>query len=61
MRKVSSEFNTSIKEIDADEIIQTEDFELNFHPDDRGFAFMTCKVYKDEVLPRLEKLFEPSS
>lgn len=61
MAKVATDFNSPVEERDANQIIFNADFELRFHPDDRGFAFMTCKIYTDDevFISKLEGYFSP--
>ena len=61
MTMISTDFKTPVEERDANQIIFNADFELRFHPDDRGFAFMTCKIYTDNdaFISKLEGYFSP--
>jgi hypothetical protein len=40
---------------DAREVITTERIEIHFHPDDRGFSYITCKLYDETLEPTLIK------
>ncbi len=49
MEELASKLGTKIESRDADLVITNERVVINFHPDDRGFAFITCKVYDKSV------------
>ncbi|MFW9917304.1 MAG: hypothetical protein ACFFGZ_16990 [Candidatus Thorarchaeota archaeon] len=59
MKKIASEFNAAIEVRDAAQLISTNGFELTFHPDDRGFAHITCKIRDRSMAPALKALFAP--
>jgi hypothetical protein len=40
-------------------LISTNGFELTFHPDDRGFAYITCKIHDRTMAPALKAIFAP--
>ena len=52
MEELASKLDTKIESRDANLVITNERITVNFHPDDRGFAFITCKVY-DESLEQI--------
>ncbi|MFX1504883.1 MAG: hypothetical protein ACFFDC_02105 [Promethearchaeota archaeon] len=55
MKEIAEELNTEIEIRDAREIITTDVVEIHFHPDDRGFSFITCKLHDDSLKPMLER------
>jgi hypothetical protein len=57
MKKISNQFTTPIETRDSDLLIENSDFRLRFHPDDRGFGFITCKVYNEELIDSLNGIF----
>ncbi|MHA2298988.1 MAG: hypothetical protein ACXAEU_12725 [Candidatus Hodarchaeales archaeon] len=60
MKKIAAEYEARIEDIDENlQINIPEKFELNFHPDDRGFAYMTCKIHDETLLSTLEDYFTP--
>jgi hypothetical protein len=56
MKEVAIELNTKIEVRDAKEVITTNDFEIHFHPDDRGFSFISCKILNESREPVLKKI-----
>ena len=58
MNQISNEFKTEIEERDDNLVIVNESIEINFHPDDRGFAFISCKIHNNSVEPILNKFIE---
>ncbi|MHA2225104.1 MAG: hypothetical protein ACXAC8_07860 [Candidatus Hodarchaeales archaeon] len=56
MQEVAKEFVTEIEVRDEREIITTDTFEIHFFPDDRGFSFITCKIFDSVVEETLEKI-----
>lgn len=61
MKKIAKTFNTAIEDCDEDQRIVTAGFELTNHPDDRGFAFITCKIHDESMILELESFFAPYS
>lgn len=57
MKELATWANVALEVRDADQLITTDDFQLRMHPDSRGFAFMTCKVFNEEKIPTLEEKF----
>ncbi|MFX1284353.1 MAG: hypothetical protein ACFFB5_11890 [Promethearchaeota archaeon] len=55
MKEIAKELNTELEIRDARQVIITDRIEIHFHPDDRGFSFITCKLYDESVKPILEK------
>lgn len=58
MRKMAKELETEIEVRDAKLIISNKKIEIRFHPDDRGFAFITCKIHNESVEPTLNHYIE---
>lgn len=58
IEKIAKDKNCEISNMDADLRVQSDDFSVNFHPDDRGFAFISCKIFNDEFLEYFTKLKE---
>lgn len=52
MEELASKLDTKIETRDANLVITNERITVHFDPDDRGFAFITCKVY-DESLEQI--------
>jgi hypothetical protein len=55
MKEIAEELNAEIEIRDAREVITTDVVEIHFHPDDRGFSFITCKLHEESLKPILEK------
>ena len=55
MREIAEELKTEKEIRDAREIITTDSIEVHFHPDDRGFSFITCKLHDESLKTMLEK------
>ncbi len=49
MEELASILDTKVESRDANLVITDERIAVHFHPDDRGFAFITCKVYDESV------------
>ena len=43
---------------DAKQMIETPHGKVIFHPDDRGFAFITCKIANNELKEKISQLRE---
>ncbi len=55
MQEVAKEFDTEIEVRDDREIITTDQIEIHFFPDDRGFSFITCKIFDSVAEETLDK------
>ncbi len=55
MTEISKELNVTIEVRDERQVITTSEIEIHFQPDDRGFSFITCRVYNPELLPLLNE------
>ncbi|MFW9905861.1 MAG: hypothetical protein ACFFFH_16125 [Candidatus Thorarchaeota archaeon] len=55
MVEIAKELNAELETKDARELISTDSMEIHFHPDDRGFSFITCKLYDESLKPILER------
>jgi hypothetical protein len=49
MTAIARELNTKIEVRDASQIITSNQIVIHNFPDDRGFSFITCKVYDESV------------
>ena len=49
MEELATKLDTKVESRDANLVITDERIAVHFHPDDRGFAFITCKVYDESV------------
>lgn len=58
MKEIASELNANVEVQDANELIRTEKVEIRYFPDDRGFAFITCKIFDETIITTLEKYIE---
>ncbi|MHA1989880.1 MAG: hypothetical protein ACW981_03935 [Candidatus Hodarchaeales archaeon] len=58
MQTISKNFTTPIENRDSDLLIENSDFRLRFHPDDRGFGFITCKIFNEEFEEKLNNVFK---
>ena len=47
MKEIAKELNSELEIRDARQIINNNSVEIHFHPDDRGFALITCKLYDE--------------
>ena len=55
---MASKLDTKIKIRDARQIIETSTVRISFHPDDRGFAFIVCKIADNKVKDQILELVE---
>lgn len=49
MEELANKLDTKIESREANLVITNERVVVHFHPDDRGYAFITCKVYDESV------------
>jgi hypothetical protein len=49
MEELANILDTKIESRDANLVITNERVAVHFHPDDRGYAFISCKVYDESV------------
>ncbi len=49
MQELAKVAEVAIENRDAKQIIETQHGKITFHPDDRGFAYITCKITNDEL------------
>ncbi|MFX0015126.1 MAG: hypothetical protein ACFFB2_10015 [Promethearchaeota archaeon] len=54
MNDMANVLNTELEIRDARQVITTDSIEIHFQPDDRGFSFITCKIYDESLKPTLE-------
>ncbi|MFX1517104.1 MAG: hypothetical protein ACFFC6_12450 [Promethearchaeota archaeon] len=55
MKEIAEELNAKSEIRDAREVISTDSIEIHFHPDDRGFSFITCKLHDESLKPMLKR------
>lgn len=55
MKEIAKELNIEPEIRDARQVISSDSIEIHFHPDDRGFSFITCKLHDESFEPMLEK------
>ncbi len=55
MEEFANKLDTKIETRDANLVITNERIVVHFHPDDRGFAFITCKVSNESVIQILNE------
>lgn len=55
MREISKVLNGTIEVRDEREVITTKEIEIHFHPDDRGFSFISCKIHDNSIMPILNE------
>lgn len=55
MKEIAGEFNAKVEVQDDNQLVLTEEIEIRFHPDDRGFSFITCKLYDESLEPILKQ------
>ena len=53
---LAKETGSSIQIKDAKQVIETQGSKITFHPDDRGFAYITCKIANNELLEIIKDL-----
>ena len=55
---MASELDTKIEIHDTKQIIKTPTVRISFHPDDRGFAFIVCKIADNQVKEQILELMK---
>lgn len=58
MKRIAKELEAEIEVRDAKLVISTNEVEIRFHPDDRGFAFIMCKIRDNSVEPTINRYIE---
>ncbi len=56
MEEIAKKLNVQIQPHDENLVISTDEIRINHFPDDRGFSFISCKVYEKDLLPLLKDL-----
>ncbi|MFW9778914.1 MAG: hypothetical protein ACFFE8_08675 [Candidatus Heimdallarchaeota archaeon] len=56
MNDLAKELEAPVEVRDATQVILHNDLEVHCFPDDRGFAFITCKLRNEAVSPLIEKV-----
>ena len=54
MEEIAKKLNVQIQHHDENLVISTNEIRINHFPDDRGFSFISCKVYEKNLLPLLK-------
>ena len=49
IQELATKLETVVETRDAKQIVETEGGKITFHPDDRGFAFITCKITNEQL------------
>ncbi len=58
MKEMANELDSELEIRDAKQVISTDAIEIHFHPDDRGFSFITCKLHDESLESILEKYID---
>ncbi len=58
MKEIAKELNVELEIRDARQVISTDAIEIHFHPDDRGFSFITCKLHDESSENFLEQYID---
>ncbi len=58
MQELALELNTKINHWDAKQVIQNDKVDIHFFPDERGFGYITCRLYDESLIPILEKIMD---
>ena len=58
MQELAKITEATIETQDAKQIIEIPYGKVTFHPDDRGFAYFTCKITKDKLKNIISQLRE---
>ncbi|MHA2053307.1 MAG: hypothetical protein ACW99F_06860 [Candidatus Hodarchaeales archaeon] len=56
MKEIASFLNKPIEERDSKQIIEFSDEKVSFFPDDRGFAYIVCKVTDRESIEKIQEI-----
>ena len=56
IQEMASKLDIQIEVRDARKIIETPTVRISFHPDDRGFAFISCKISDDHIKTQIVEL-----
>ncbi len=58
MKEIANFLENPIEERDAKQVIENAEVRISFFPDERGFAFIVCKVRDLKLLEKIQKLRE---
>ena len=61
MQELAVVTEAAIETRDAKQIVETSHGAVTFHPDDRGFAYITCKIANNELKEIITQLREKFS
>ena len=56
MNEIASFLGKTIEERDAKKIIEYSNERISFFPDDRGFAYIVCKVTDDRLIEKIQEI-----
>lgn len=56
MKEIASFLSKPIEERDAKQVIEFADDRISFFPDDRGFAYIVCRVSDQELEKKIQEL-----
>ena len=58
MQELATVAEAAIETRDSKQIVETSHGKVTFHPDDRGFAYITCKITNNELKEIITQLQE---
>ena len=58
MQEMASNLDSPIETRDAKQVIGLPKGKITFHPDDRGFAFITAKGVEEETIEVIDRIKE---
>ena len=61
MQELAKVAEAAIETRDAKQIVETSHGKVTFHPDDRGFAYITCKITNNKLKDIISQLYEQFS
>jgi hypothetical protein len=61
IQELATLIEAAIETRDAKQIVETSHGKVTFHPDDRGFAYITCKITNNELKEIISQLQEKFS
>jgi hypothetical protein len=56
MKEIASFLSKPIEERDAKQVIEFADDRISFFPDDRGFAYIVCRVSDPKLAEKIQEL-----
>ena len=61
MQELAKVAEATIETRDAKQFVETSHGKVTFHPDDRGFAYITCKITNNKLKDIISQLYEQFS